>query len=90
MRDDAFGLSAGNGNKMSKILGTIFGEKYTVPCYQNEIIQMTLDMTGDQYATVSFRIDDKDFGTAFDNIDIDKEYCMIVTLYNEEKIKLLE
>ena len=90
MRDDAFGLSTGNGNKMSKILLTVFGVKYAVSCHQNQVIEMTLDMTGDQYATLSFKIDAEDYGNAFDKIDIDKEYCMIVTLYNEEKIKLLQ
>ena len=66
------------------------GEEYAISCNDNDILSMTLDMTGQVNATLSFRINDKDYGIAFDQVDIAKKYCMIVALYSSEKIKLLQ
>ena len=49
---------------------------------------MTLDMTGNKYGTLSYTINDENYGIAFDKIDIDKEYCMIVKLYPYDKVQL--
>ena len=89
-RDGAYGFSTSDGNTHAWDIESFVGDNYADKCNQNEIISMTLDMTGDEYGTLSFKIDDEEYGNAFDKIDIDKEYCMIVTLYNQEKIRLLQ
>ena len=82
--DDACGLDTDDGNKYGK------GEPYADSCCNNEVISMTLDMTGDKYATLSFKIDDKDYGVAMHDIDLSKEYRMIIDLYSDDQVKLLQ
>ena len=91
-RKNAYGLSTRNGNKICSEYGTEIrsGKEYAVKCTQNEIISMILDMTGDRYATLSFKINDKDYGIAFDKINIHNAYRMIVSLYTEDSIDLLQ
>ena len=72
------------------VLGEALTRPYAIPCSDNKKVSMTLDLTGDKYGSLSFEIDDKDYGNAFDTIDITKEYRMIVVLWNDEKIKLLQ
>ena len=52
---------------------------------------MTLDLTKDQ-GTLSYKVNDKSFGTAFDDIDIEKEYCLTVEMNttNDQYIQIIE
>ena len=86
---DAYGISAANGNKYDKVFA-FMGHTYAKACCNNEVISMTLDMTGDKYATLSFKIDDKDYGIAVGDIDLSKEYRMIVNMFGVDQIKLLQ
>ena len=56
---------------------------------RNDIVTMTLDMTGTKYASLSFKVNDKDFGVAFQEIDINLEYRMVIAVYYEDDIQLL-
>ena len=48
------------------------------------MVTILLDMrfhAGHQKARLSFRLNDQDCGVAFDDIDINKEYCLGMSLY---------
>ena len=63
---------------------------FAKPCEMNNIISMTVDMTGDEFGIVSYACDDKDLGVAFKNIKMDKQYTMIVSFGRGDKIQLLQ
>ena len=63
---DSYGLALDNGYKYSK---AVRGDSYADTCNVNDIILMTLDMTGDTLkgkGTVSYKINEQDFGVAFE------------------------
>ena len=80
--DSRFGLKTGLNCGM-------IGEVYAQKCNQDDVITMILDMTGDEFATLSFKINDKEFGNAFDQIDMNRTYNMAVRIFNASKIQLL-
>ena len=86
--DDAYGIDTGFGTKYGNVLA-LGGQDYAKTCGNNEVISMTLDMTGEKFATLSFKVDE-DYGVAMDDIDLSKEYRMIVDLYGDDQIKLLQ
>ena len=95
-RDNGYGICTTNGKIYSKTaLRTKNGYKYLhTKCKCNDVIEMRLDMDmrHDQhpkYATLSYLINDKDYGIAFDKININKEYLMIVALYNGDQVQLV-
>ncbi len=53
---------------------------------RGDIITMTLDMTQSKHPNgiLSFEINNKKQGIAFDNIDINKAYCLAVSFFFEE------
>ena len=57
---------------------------------KDDIIIMTLDMTGDEYGTLSYTINDTNYGIAFNQIDLNIKYHLVVSLDNEHKIQLLQ
>ena len=66
---------------------------YGVACPKNHILSMTLDLTETEskdYGTLSFGLNDKSFGTAFDDIDINKKYSMALAMFNDDILKLIE
>ena len=54
----------------------MFGDVYASKCGKGDVITMTLDMTGDKYATLSYKVSGIDHGIAFDNINIERPYSM--------------
>ena len=67
-----------------------YEKDYATRCDMNDILTMTLDMTGDEYGTVSFKMNDTDYGIAFDKIDVNKTYCMALSMFHPERVQLLE
>ena len=60
---------------------------YGKPCKAKDILEMTLDMTQKsktKMGVLSFKINNQDYGIAFDDIDIEKEYCLCVSLYDSK------
>ena len=62
---------------------------YFVNCDQNDLIAMTLNMTGKEFGTLSFKKNNTDYGIAFDNIDLNKKYYIAVSILNCNVIQLL-
>lgn len=62
---------------------------YAKRCKNNDMIEMTLDMTGNKYGKLSFKINDKDYGVGVDNIDINKGYYMAISMYDTGQVQLL-
>ena len=52
---------------------------------------MTLDMTqkNNDFGIVSYQINDVDYGVCF-KLNIEKKYCMAVSMYYKEDIQLLK
>eukprot|EP01084_Bolivina_argentea_P299087 515525_1 len=69
-------------------------KKYAKKINREHVITMCLDMTQKQnknYGSLSYKINDKNYGVAFDKIDINKTYCMAVVMYYpKESIKILK
>ena len=74
---------------ISMLTGTLQGSEYNKKSswrhdgssiYKGDTITMTLDMTKEN-VTLSYKINEKDLGVAFNNIDIDKEYCLALSVY---------
>ena len=57
---------------------------------KDDIITMTLDMTGKKYGVLSYAINGKDLGVAFDDIDIDGNYRMSVCMHSKDSLQLVE
>ena len=70
------------------------GKKYGKRCIDGGIIKMTLDMTQKikKAAILSYEINGTDYGIAWDDIDINKEYCMTVEMYHvfNQTIQIIE
>ena len=67
------------------------GESYTDSIFENDVIWMTLDMASyNEYGLLLYQVNDKDFGIAFDKIDINKTYRMALSLKFGDELQLLE
>ena len=69
--------------------GNLFCTKHKRRCYgskwdRGDIITMTLDMTG-KNGKLSFKINNKEQGVAFNDIDNTKQYCLAVSFFFEEE-----
>merc|ERR1712228_251396 len=55
-----------------------------------DIVTMTLDMTAkkSEYGILSFKINEQDYGIAYDNLPIDGNYSMAVSMYYKEDLQL--
>ena len=71
-----------------------FGKAYGEKCKPGAVVTMTLDMTQKEHknGTLSYIINNTDYAIAFDDIDIDKEYCLAVEMYKlfEQTLQILE
>ena len=50
---------------------------------------MTLDMTGGEFGVLSYKMNDKDLGPAFDKIDMNGEYRMAVSIFHDDNLQLI-
>ena len=87
-REDGYGYYAWNGDKFDQ------GERdlYGVGWNEDDIITMTLDMTGEvnkKYGVVSYKVNDDDQGIAFKKLDINKRYCMAVSMFDKDDLQLV-
>jgi len=80
-----YALSMDTGNKCA---GTRVGKAYAEPGKRNQIVQMTLDMTGKK-GTLKYQIDRKNYGVAFDNIDLNKCYKLCISMEKKSSFELL-
>eukprot|EP01084_Bolivina_argentea_P001345 2491_1 len=70
-----------------------YSVEYGPKAISNDTITMTLDMTQDKNtnALLSFEVNNKEYGIAFKDMDIDQQYSMAVSLYDiEDDIQLIE
>ena len=65
-------------------------ELNAILCNKNDIISMILDMSGDKYGTLAFKVNDKDYQIAFNEIDLDKRYHIVAQLTVYSQVKLFE
>ena len=69
-------------------------KKYGEKCYPGGVVKMILDMTqkDNKNGLLSFEINDKVFGIAVDDIDIDKEYCLAIQMsgVTPQSIQIIE
>ena len=70
-------------------------ETYTKLPAKNQIkqISVTLDMRTDgnqENGVLSFKLNDKDYGVAYDKIDMNKTYHMATAIYNSCAVRLLQ
>ena len=66
---------------------------YGKKCPKNNILSMTLDLTeteSKQHGHLSFELNGKSFGIAFNDIDINKKYCMALAMFNDDILQLIE
>ena len=82
---DGYAFYAFDGNLFStKSKRKPYGSKWD----RGDIITMKLDMTG-KNGKLSFRINNKDQGVAFNDIDITKKYCLAVSFFFEEEVEIM-
>ena len=91
-RPNSHGFALDNGRLYSSHQNNIFRTRYFMKDILNgSVVSMTLDMTGEKFGIVSYKVDDEDCGVAYNNIPIDKQYIMAVSLgYAEDEIQLLQ
>ena len=67
-------------------------KRYGEKCYYDAAVSMTLDMTQEKKESglLSYVINGTDYGVAFDQIDIDKEYCLTVEIHSVGSIEIAE
>ena len=63
----------------------VYGRKWT----QDDVVTMTLDMTGDKYGTLSYKINEEDLGVGWDKLDISETYCLAVWIGNPNTVQLM-
>lgn len=92
-RDNGYGFCTTNGRIYSKTaFRTRQGVLYANKCNENDVIRMELNMRQliqGKYGTLSYTINDRDCGVAFNQIDSNLQYLMIVTLYIGDKVQLI-
>ena len=57
-------------------------------CDKNDVLSMTLDLSGNN-GVLSYKLNDTPLGIAFDNIDVNKKYCMVVCVYFNDNFQLI-
>lgn len=62
--------------------------KYGQPWDQNDVITVTLDLTQEK-GRLSFKINDKAQGIAFDDIDTNHSYCLAMSFFYDEEIEII-
>ena len=67
----------------------LYGAPYGKRVRINHVIEMTLDMTGDEYGRLSYKINDIDYGVAFDEIEIERGYNLAMRIGNDCSIQML-
>ena len=91
--DGGAAFYAADGKKVSTHYGTNkFGNGYGKKWGKDDIITMTLDMTNNndkEHGILSFKVNDTDYGIAFDTIDINKQYSMVIALYYQDEIQII-
>ena len=81
-----------NDEKMpfDQLKSELYGEQRDKAKWKtNGTIAMELDLTADA-GTLRFIINDFDFGVAFDDIDVDKPWVLVLELYGTECVHLLQ
>ena len=78
---------AGLAKKYVSVCGWIT-KKYGTKWRANEILTMTLDLTDDKYGKLSFKKDDEDMGVLYDKIDVNRTYCMGISVRSNCIIEL--
>ena len=87
---NGFGIDLFDGTKYTKSSRRpTWGIKYAQRCGEGTVISMTLDI-GLMRGKLSYKINDKDFGVAFDDINTYKMYCLAVSMCTYDKIELIE
>ena len=90
-RLNSLGLGLDNGLLYSVDGFNGYAKQYTRHYINiDDVISMTVDMTGDTFGTVSYEIRDEYCGIAFDKINIDKQYTMAISMAMDDKIQLLQ
>ena len=92
IRADAYGFWGGYLNCTGSYK---WFKKCGAACPKNNILSMTLDLTETEdkkLGTLSFMINNKSFGNknAFENIDINKQYCMALAVFDDDNFQLIE
>ena len=68
-------------------------KSYGQKCVKGDTVKMILDLTQkeNKNGSLSYEINDKQYGIAFDDIDIEKEYCMTVEMvWHGQSIQIIE
>ena len=73
------------GEKTDPKDGYCHGLKYGIDCVDGDVIEMILDLT---QLTLSFKINDIDYGVAYENIIKDK-YRLGVWLYKKDSVSII-
>ena len=82
-----YGYDAWTGNTQTSL--TVQRNNYGPSWDKDDIITMTLDMSGQKYGVLSYAINGKNLGVAFDQIDIDDKYRMTACIYYYDKLQLV-
>ena len=81
---DAFGLSLESKTPVKTGMNTSYFRMVSMERVREaDKIEMTLNMTvndNKKYGTLSFKLNEEDLGIAYDNLDIEKEYCLAVSV----------
>ena len=79
-RSEAYALAISSGKLNGPNAKTHQSERYAPKILKDDIITMTFDMTGEN-GLLSYKYNQEDLGVAFDKIDIEKEYCLGMSLF---------
>ena len=84
----AFAFYSFNGNAQTNLPDQDYSSAYAdVECNKNDVLTMTLDLSGEN-GILSYKWNDKDLGVAFDIIDVNQQYCMVVCVYHNDTFRL--
>ena len=89
---DSYGLSFSSGNKVSRESFKKYAKKRVG--VDQTLITMVLDMTitdNKKFGVLSFKLNDEDLGVAYDDIDIEKKFCLAMSLiWDEDGYEIVE
>ena len=63
--------------------------QYGIECGEGDMITIQLDMTNET-GKISYWINDKEYGVAFDDVDVSKKYRLAVSLFFEEEVEIMK
>lgn len=86
---DSFAIHSQDGSKISRDEAR-GGKRYSQRLKQMDIVSITLDLTDDENGTLSYKINDKDFGIAFEKLRNDISYCLVVSGFEHSQVQLLQ